>query len=156
MIIGAHTIIFSTDSEADLGFFRDVLKLPSVDAGGGFMIFGLPPSEMAVHGAETNGKHELYLMCPDIEAFTMQMAERGLDCTPVHDEGWGLLTQLTLPGGSTIGVYEPRHPRPESAGAAKAARKPAKKAAKKPAKKAAKKPAKKAAKKPAKGKAKKR
>ena len=157
MIIGAHSIIYSSNHEADLAFMRDVLQLPNVDAGDGFLIFGLPPSEMAVHEAESNGKHELYLMCNDVEAFTVSMASRGIDCTPVENQGWGLLTQLTLPGGSSIGVYQPQHPRPEPIGLASEAKKPASRAAKKRPKKAAKKKAAKQAAKPkpkAKGKAK--
>jgi hypothetical protein len=86
VITGAHSIIYSTDPEADRAFFRDVFKMPSVDAGGGWLIFGLPPAEVAVHPSDENDVHELYLMCDDIEAL--------------------------VPGGGELGVYEPRHPRP--------------------------------------------
>ncbi len=165
MINGAHCIIYSTNSEADRGFLKDVLNLPSVDVGQGWLIFGLPPSEIAIHpAAETGGRHELFLMCPDVEAFVTEMERRGIACTDVSDQGWGLLTEVTLPGGGKISAYEPRHARPESPSAKAPAEKPARtsaKSAKKPAKAAAKKkPAKakvaaKAAKKPAKAAAKK-
>lgn len=147
MIIGAHSIIYSTSPEADRAFFRDVLSLTHVDVGGGWLIFGLPPSEVAVHPSDKNEVHELYLMCDDVEAFVAQMKERGVATAPVENQGWGLLTSVTLPGGGKLGVYEPRHGRPEPMGAAKAAKKPARKAAKKAPRKAAKKTAKKAAKK---------
>src|SRR5262245_24413746 len=102
MINGAHCIIYSSNSETDRDFFKDVLNLPNVDVGGGWLLFGLPPSEIAVHPADASGKHELYLMCPDVEAFVTEMERRGIGCTEVKDQGWGLLTQLTLPGGGTI------------------------------------------------------
>jgi hypothetical protein len=114
MINGAHSIIYSTSPDADRAFFRDVLNLPSVDAGGGWLIFGLPPSEVAVHPSGENDVHELYLMCDDIEVLVAEMKERGIACGPVQDEGWGLLTQLVLPGGGKLGVYQPRHPRPKA------------------------------------------
>ncbi len=112
MINGAHTIIYSQDAEADRAFFKDVLRLPDVDAGQGWLIFGLPPAELAVHPAESGGSHELYFMVEDIEVFVAQMKEHQRPCTEVEDAGWGLLTRLTLPGGGKIGVYQPRHPRP--------------------------------------------
>jgi hypothetical protein len=112
MINGAHAIIYSTSPEADRAFLRDVLALPHVDVGGGWLIFGLPPSEIAVHPAEKNGAHELYLMCDDIAVFVAETARHGVTCGPVKDQGWGLLTRLTLPGGGTLGVYQPRHARP--------------------------------------------
>jgi hypothetical protein len=104
--------------------------LPNVDAGGGWLIFGLPPAEVAVHPADRNDKHEFYLMCDDVQAFVDEMKERDIACAPVHDEGWGLLTQVTLPGGGHLGVYQPRHARPAVAGA-KARKKVAKRSAKK-------------------------
>jgi hypothetical protein len=112
MIHGAHVIVYSKDSDADRDFFRDVLEYPSVDAGGGWLIFALPPAELAVHPAETNGKHELYFMCDDIQAFLRAMAAKDVACSPVHEERWGSLTQVTLPGGGTIGVYQPKHASP--------------------------------------------
>jgi hypothetical protein len=150
MINGAHAIIYSTNAEADRGFFDEVLGLPGVDVGSGWLIFGLPPSEVAVHPSDSNDRHELYLMCDDIQAFQVEMQARGLGCSPVEDQGWGLVTQLTLPGGGKLGVYQPRHPRPPAPGgpakpsARKPAKKPARKAAKKTAKATAKKPTKKA------------
>ena len=114
MITGAHSIIYSTDPDADRTFFRDVLQLPSIDVGDGWLIFGLPPAEVAVHPSEQNNVHEFYLMCDDVAAFVAEMEARGITCSPVRDEGWGLLTQLTLPGGGKLGIYEPRHERPQS------------------------------------------
>ena len=111
-ITGAHSIIYSTDAEADRAFLRDVLQFPSVDAGEGWLIFALPPSEVAVHPDDENGTHELYLMCDDANAFVAEMQRRGVACDPVHNAGWGLLTRITLPGGGKLGVYEPRHARP--------------------------------------------
>ena len=112
MLTGAHAIIYSTNPDADRAFLRDVLGLPHVDVGHGWLIFGLPPSEVAVHPAEKNNVHELYLMCDDIEAFVGRMKAHVVACDPVKDEGWGLLTHVTLPGGGKIGVYQPRHARP--------------------------------------------
>ena len=113
MIIGAHSIIYSTNPDEDRAFLRDVLKLASVDVGGGWLIFGLPPAEVAVHPSDTNGVHEFYLMCADVRAFTAEMTKRGIACEPVQSQGWGLLTHVTLPGGGKLGVYEPRHARPK-------------------------------------------
>lgn len=112
MLIGAHSILYSTNADADRAFLRDVLKLSNVDVGGGWLIFGLPPAEVAVHPANENGKHELYLMCADVQAFIADMKKRNIACDPVRDEGWGLLTEITLPGGGKLGVYQPRHARP--------------------------------------------
>jgi len=112
MITGAHSIIYSTDAEADRAFLRDVLGLRGVDVGGGWLIFGLPPSEVAVHPAERSAGHELYLLCDDVAASVADMETRGVPCTPVPDRRWGLLTEVTLPGGGKLGVYEPRHARP--------------------------------------------
>jgi hypothetical protein len=112
MISGAHAIIYSTDAEADRAFLRDVLDLPSVDAGEGWLIFALPPSELAVHPAAENGVHELYLVCDDVKALIAEMERRGVLCSQVEDRRWGLLTEVTLPGGGHIGIYEPRHRRP--------------------------------------------
>jgi len=109
MISGAHMIIYSTDADADRAFFRDVLDFPSVDAGGGWLIFALPPAEVAVHPAQENGKHEIYLMCDDVEATVRDLESRGISTTSVSDQGWGLLTEITLPGGGKLGLYQPRH-----------------------------------------------
>jgi hypothetical protein len=115
MIVGSHVIIYSSDQAADRAFLRDVLKLPHVDVGGGWLIFGLPPSEVAIHPSDRVTSHELYLMCKDVGAFIEAMRGRALVCTPVREERWGLLTELTLPGGGKLGVYEPRHARPKQA-----------------------------------------
>jgi len=114
MITGAHAIIYSKNPEADRNFFRDVLSLPHVDVGGGWLIFGLPPSEVAVHPADTNGRHELYLMCDDIDAFVTQAIADGVECDAIEDLGWGRLASAELPGGGKIGVYQPSHERPEN------------------------------------------
>ncbi len=113
MTTGIHFILYSKDAEADKSFFRDVLKLTNVDVGDSWLIFGLPPSELAVHPSETNGQHEIYLMCDDIKTFVQQMNKQKIVCSEIKDEGWGQLVQLTLPGGGKIGVYQPRHARPE-------------------------------------------
>jgi hypothetical protein len=115
MINGAHVIISSTQADKDRAFLRDVLGLSHVDVGNGWLIFGLPPSEVAIHPGDQGGQHELYLMCNDVEAFVTSMSHNGLECSEVEDEGWGLVTKLTLPGGSELGVYEPRHARPDPA-----------------------------------------
>ncbi len=125
MIIGAHSIIYSTNPEADRAFLRDVLKLTNVDVGGGWLIFGLPPAEVAVHPSNKNGVHEFYLMCDDVEAFIAEMKKHNIACDEVQNQGWGLLTQITLPGGGKLGVYQPQHARPKPMSAGKEAKKPA-------------------------------
>ena len=113
MINGAHVVIYSTNPDADRAFLRDVLSLTHVDVGDGWLIFGLPPSEVAVHPHDTNDVQEFYLMCEDISAFVGAMKEHNIFCEEVDDQGWGLLTKLVLPGGGRLGVYQPRHARPE-------------------------------------------
>jgi len=113
MIIGAHSIIYSTDPDADRAFLRDILKLPNVDAGGGWLIFGLPPAEVAVHPSDKNGVQEFYLMCDDVEAVIKDMKTKNIPCSEIHNERWGLLIQVQLPGGGKLGIYQPRHARPE-------------------------------------------
>ncbi len=113
MIVGAHSIIMSKDPEADRAFLRDVLNLPHVDVGHGWLIFGLPPAEVAVHPNDKNDIHEFYLMCDDIRALIADMRERGVVCTPIQQQPWGLLTKVSLPGGGKLGIYEPRHDRPK-------------------------------------------
>jgi catechol 2,3-dioxygenase-like lactoylglutathione lyase family enzyme len=110
MISGAHMIIYSADAEADRAFFRDVLGFPSVDAGQGWLIFALPPAEIAFHPAQENGKHEIYLTCDDVAATIRSLKKRKVKYDPVADLGWGLLTYLSLPGGGRLGLYEPKHP----------------------------------------------
>jgi predicted enzyme related to lactoylglutathione lyase len=112
MITGVHAILFTPDADGVRAFLRDVLELRSVDAGGGWLIFGLPPAEVAAHPAEELGT-QLYLMCDDIEVTTAELREKGVELTrPVSDEGWGLVTAIALPGGGVLGLYEPRHPVP--------------------------------------------
>ena len=113
MTTGIHLILYSKDAEADKIFFRDILKFTKVDVGHGWLIFGLPPSELAVHPSETNGQHEIYLMCDDIKTFIQQMSKQKIVCSEIQNQSWGQLVQLSLPGGGKIGVYQPRHARPE-------------------------------------------
>jgi hypothetical protein len=119
-ILGAHAIIYSEDPDADRAFLRDVLGFPHVDAGDGWLIFGLPPAELAVHPSTKNDVHEIYLMTGDVEALVASMEERGIAMTPVVDRGWGLLTEVTLPGGGKLGIYEPRHASPPAHGGRRA------------------------------------
>ncbi len=119
MIIGAHSIIYSKDPAADRVFLRDVLRFPNVDVGDGWLIFGLPPGEVAVHPSKKNNVHEFYLMCDDIEAFVAELKRRGASCGPILNRGWGLLTEVSLPGGGNLGVYQPRHARPKPVEAAR-------------------------------------
>jgi hypothetical protein len=113
MIVGAHSIIYTRKPDADRAFLRDVLKLPSVDVGEGWLIFGLPPAEVAVHPSDKNDVHEFYLMCDDVNEFVASLKKRNVPCGAVQNQGWGLITQVTLPGGGRLGVYQPRHARPK-------------------------------------------
>jgi hypothetical protein len=111
MINGAHVILYSTDAEADRVFIRDVLGFAGVDAGGGWLIFKLPPAEIAVHPTDGLGKHECYLMCDDIEKTLADLIARGVTIShPVSNESWGLLASIKLPSGSDLSIYQPRHP----------------------------------------------
>jgi catechol 2,3-dioxygenase-like lactoylglutathione lyase family enzyme len=110
MFSGAHVVIYSKDAEADRKFFRDVLKFRSVDAGHGWLIFALPPAEVAFHPAEENEVHELYFMCDDLKSTMEKLAKAHVKCAAVTEERWGHLTKITLPGGGHIGLYEPKHP----------------------------------------------
>jgi hypothetical protein len=111
MITGAHAIIFSQQADDVRAFFRDTLGFNSIDAGGGWLIFGLPPAEVAVHPAEGPGQYELYLLCDDINATVEELKAKGVEFSkPISDEGWGLLTAIRLPGDAELGMYEPRHP----------------------------------------------
>lgn len=111
MITGAHAMIFTADAAADRAFLRDVLDLPCIDSGGGWLIFKLPPSELGVHGGE-NGFHQLYLICDDADEFVRHMAAKGITTEPVSEEDWGRSTGVTLPGGGKLGIYEATHARP--------------------------------------------
>lgn len=112
MITGAHTIIYSSDTGADMNFFKNILKFPHVDVGHGWLIFGLPLSEVAVHPSTENGLQEFYLLCDDINLFVQEMAGHKIACSAIESQRWGNITHLTLPGGGKIGVYEPKHARP--------------------------------------------
>jgi catechol 2,3-dioxygenase-like lactoylglutathione lyase family enzyme len=121
VIRGAHAIIYAEDAEATRAFLRDVLELTSVDAGDGWLIFSLPPAELGVHPGpgllETRavGHHELFLMCDDIERTVEELTSKGVEfVAPVADEGYGLTTRFRIPGGSEMGLYEPRHASPLS------------------------------------------
>lgn len=112
MITGVHAIVYSTQAERVRAFFADVLGTSSADAGGGWLIFALPPAEIAVHPADAP-RHELYLMCDDINATLAELAAKGVEvASEVSDAGWGLLASLRLPDGAEFGIYEPRHPSP--------------------------------------------
>jgi hypothetical protein len=115
VISGVHAVIFSQDAESLRAFLRDVLEFPSVDAGGGWLIFALPPAELAAHPADADGHQELYLMSDDVAATVRELQAKGVEFTrPISDEGWGLVTAMKLPGGGELGLYEPRHPTPRS------------------------------------------
>jgi catechol 2,3-dioxygenase-like lactoylglutathione lyase family enzyme len=117
MITGAHAIIFTSDAEADRAFFRDVLGFSSVDAGAGWLIFALPPAELALHPSDNPGDHKLYLMCDDVQATVAELEGKGVEISrPISDEGFGLLTAIKLPGGGELGLYEPKHPTPLAPG----------------------------------------
>ncbi|PYX27403.1 MAG: extradiol dioxygenase [Acidobacteria bacterium] len=110
MITGAHVIVYSKNPDADRAFFRDVLKFSSVDAGHGWLIFALPPVEAAFHPSDKNDLHELYFMCDDLKATMAALKAKNVECGSVHEERWGSLTTMVLPGGGKIGLYQPKHP----------------------------------------------
>ena len=128
MITGAHVILYSKDADADRAFVRDVLGFPHVDVGHGWLIFALPPAELATHPADAPS-HELYLMCDDVKAFVAAMKKRRVVCSEVHEERWGSIVRVTLPSGTELGVYQPKHASPKWDSAAKRAKKPAAKRA---------------------------
>jgi catechol 2,3-dioxygenase-like lactoylglutathione lyase family enzyme len=112
VINGAHVIVYSRDAEADRAFLRDVLEYPHVDAGRGWLVFRLPPAEIAVHPTDGPESQELYLMCDDVDATVADLTAKGVEFTqPVTDARWGRLTRFRLPGGGEVGLYEPRHER---------------------------------------------
>jgi predicted enzyme related to lactoylglutathione lyase len=111
MITGLHSIIYSDKAEEVRAFFRDVLGYRFADAGGGWLIFAMPPAELAVHPSEQS-QHELYLMCDDIDATIAELTGKGVACQPTSDQGWGVLSAITLPDGTELGLYEPRHALP--------------------------------------------
>jgi catechol 2,3-dioxygenase-like lactoylglutathione lyase family enzyme len=111
MISGAHCMIYSTDAEADRDFFRDVLGLPHIDTGGGWLIFSLPSTELAVHPTESGFKHELYLMCEDLDAVVESLEQHGIGHGDISRQSWGRAVGVSLPSGAMIGLYQPAHPR---------------------------------------------
>ena len=121
MINGAHFLLYSTDAEADRAFLTNTLGFQSVDAGGGWLIFALPPAELAVHpvsGGAFSQRHAdvdlmgviLYLMCDDVEATRATLIAHGVACTPIQSAEWGRFTTLRLPSGGSVGLYQPAHP----------------------------------------------
>jgi catechol 2,3-dioxygenase-like lactoylglutathione lyase family enzyme len=110
MIFGAHVIVYSKDAKADRAFLRDILGFASVDAGHGWLIFALPPAEMAVHPAEDSDRNELYLMCDDLKAEILALGAKGVQCSDAQEARWGSITKIRLPGGSEVGLYQPKHP----------------------------------------------
>ena len=112
MISGSHVMIFSQDAEADRAFVRDILEVPCIDSGGGWLIFKLPPSELGFHGGERNDIHELYLICDDLDATIAQLQARGVAVGEIMTADWGRATAIPLPGGGKLGLYEARHKRP--------------------------------------------
>jgi catechol 2,3-dioxygenase-like lactoylglutathione lyase family enzyme len=110
MISGVHALIFSRDADADRAFFRDVLGFNFVDSGGGWLIFALPPAEVGIHPAEANGEHQLFLLCDDIDATAKDLELRGVTLKrPFHEEAWGRLSSIKLPGGGELGIYQAKH-----------------------------------------------
>lgn len=112
MFNGAHVVIYSTDAEADRAFIRDVLGLNGIDVGRGWLIFSLPPAEVAIHPHSSSQAHELYLMCDDLNDIREKLHAVGVASTQPSDEGWGILSSFQLPGGGTVGFYQPCHDRP--------------------------------------------
>jgi catechol 2,3-dioxygenase-like lactoylglutathione lyase family enzyme len=108
MIYGSHVIVFSSDPDADRALLAEVLGFEHVDAGGGWLIFGLPPAEAAVHPADAPGA-ELYLMCDDLPAEMQALTAKGVECSEVEEARWGSITKIRLPGGGEVGLYQPRH-----------------------------------------------
>ncbi|MEP6658329.1 MAG: extradiol dioxygenase [Acidimicrobiales bacterium] len=110
MIFGSHVIVYSQDATADRDFFREVLGFSSVDAGHGWLIFALPPAEVAVHPTDGAANTALYLMCDDLEAEMSALRAKGVTCSQVEEARWGSVTKISLPGGGEVGLYQPRHP----------------------------------------------
>ena len=110
MIFGAHVVVYSKDPDADRAFLGEVLGFSSVDAGHGWLIFALPPAEVAVHPAEENGASDLYFVCDDLAAEMRELAAKGVRCSDVEEARWGSVTKIGLPGGGEVGLYQPKHP----------------------------------------------
>jgi predicted enzyme related to lactoylglutathione lyase len=111
MITGVHALLYTPQADDVRAFFRDVLGFSAVDAGQGWLIFALPPAELGIHPGESPGSHELYLMCDDVDATVATLTAKGVELArPITDAGWGRVTAIRLPGGTELGLYEPRHP----------------------------------------------
>lgn len=110
MLSGAHMIIYSKDADRDRAFFKDVLGFASIDAGHGWLIFALPPAEVAFHPADDNDRHELFFMCDDLKTEMSALADKGVQCSVVEEARWGSITRIQLPGGGNVGLYQPKHP----------------------------------------------
>lgn len=109
MIHGVHALFHARDAERVRAFFRDVLRWPSVDAGGGWLIFALPPAELGIHPSDES-RHELWLMCEDVRATRQELEARGVRFTrPIETTSFGFVTRLEIPGGGEIGLYQPTH-----------------------------------------------
>jgi hypothetical protein len=110
MIFGAHVVVYSKDATADRAFLQDTLGLKSIDAGHGWLIFALPPAEAAIHPSEESTRQELYFLCNDLQAEIASLQKKGVHCTEVQEARWGSITKIPLPGGSEVGLYQPKHP----------------------------------------------
>lgn len=118
MFLGTHLLLYSRDPEADRAFLRDALEIRALDAGEGWLIFAMPPAEMGVHPGESQIEHAgtnlaaatVYLMCRDVQATIKSLEAKGVVCGPVQETGWGIVTSIPLPGGSSLGLYQPCHP----------------------------------------------
>ena len=110
MIFGAHVVVYSKNAEADRVFFRNVLGFKSVDAGHGWLVFALPPGEAAFHPSDENGAHELYFICEDLKTEIASIAKKDVKFSEVQQARWGSITKMHLPGGGTVGLYQPKHP----------------------------------------------
>lgn len=119
MIRGAHILLYSEDAEADRTFFREILDLPCIDAGHGWLIFALPPAEAAIHpvdGGSQGGEAgklldaTLYLMCDDLDALLASLKKKHVECAKIERQRWGITTTVPLPSGGTLGLYQPTHP----------------------------------------------
>jgi len=112
VITGVHAIIYNPDAEGVRAFFRDTLGFSSVDAGGGWLIFALPPAELGVHPIDEGGHHELYLMCDDIEKTVEELKRKGVEFTSdISDARFGRMTSFKIPGGAELALYQPAHPK---------------------------------------------
>ena len=110
MISGAHVVLYTKNAQADRAFIRDVLGFKFVDGGHGWLIFALPPAELAFHPSDDSQLHELYFMCDDLKAEITSLAKKGVKCSEIQQARWGAITKIPLPGGGAVGLYQPKHP----------------------------------------------